>query len=262
VTTVAPMRSHCLGPKTGGRVTAAVDPSNGETGRQVLLLGGFGVVEDGQSHELPPASQRLVGFLALRNRPVLRLHVAATLWTNTSEPKASANLRTTLWRLRHFDPPLVDVTSRHARLADGVGVDARDSVALAHSLIDEPANHLHRARDVLDEPDELLPDWYDDWVLMEREHFRQLRFHALESLCHELSEAGRFGQAVEVGQAAIRAEPLRESAHRALIEAYVAEGNVSEAVRQVERFRRLLKRQLGIEPSARLMQSAQRLGVG
>ncbi len=28
-----------------------------------------------------------------------------------------------------------------------------------------------------------FPDWYEDWVLIEREHFRQLRLHALEALC-------------------------------------------------------------------------------
>jgi DNA-binding SARP family transcriptional activator len=96
---------------------------------------------------------------------------------------------------------------------------------------------------------ELLPDWYEDWVLIEREHFRQLRLHALERLCVELTAAGRFAEATEAGLAAVQGEPLRESAHRVLISAYLAEGNPGEAVRQHAFFSRILKQQLGLEPS-------------
>jgi DNA-binding SARP family transcriptional activator len=97
---------------------------------------------------------------------------------------------------------------------------------------------------------DLLPDWYDDWVVLERERFRQLRLHALEALCRRLTEAGRFGAAVQAGLAAVAGEPLRESAHRILIQAHLAEGNPGEAVRQYHLYRRLLAGELAIEPSA------------
>ena len=42
---------------------------------------------------------------------------------------------------------------------------------------------------------DLLPGWYDEWVVAEREHFRQLRLHALEELCEELTDEGGFGEA-------------------------------------------------------------------
>ena len=56
------------------------------------------------------------------------------------------------------------------------------------------------------------------------------------------------------GLAAVAGEPLRESAHRALITAYLAEGNRSEALRQYRFFRHLLADELGLEPSP-LMES-------
>ena len=59
-------------------------------------------------------------------------------------------------------------------------------------------------------PGQLLPDWYDDWVAVERERLRELRAHALEALCHRLTAAGRFGEATEAGLAVVRDEPLRE----------------------------------------------------
>ena len=96
---------------------------------------------------------------------------------------------------------------------------------------------------------DLLPDCYDDWALVECERFRQLRLHALEALCERLTEAGRYGEAIDAGLAAVRGEPLRESAHRALIKAHLAEGNYVEAGRQYEVCRRIVRDELGIEPS-------------
>ena len=86
-------------------------------------------------------------------------------------------------------------------------------------------------------------------MVTEREHFRQLRLHALEKLCEQLTDEGRFGQAVEAGLAAVSSEPLRESAHRVLIRAYLKEGNWGEAVRQYEACRQVLRHELGIDPS-------------
>jgi DNA-binding SARP family transcriptional activator len=86
-------------------------------------------------------------------------------------------------------------------------------------------------------------------VLLERERFRQLRLHALERLCDRLTAQGRFAEATEAGLAAVAGEPLRESAHRALIRAYLAEGNPGEAVGQYERLRALLRDELGVSPS-------------
>jgi len=58
---------------------------------------------------------------------------------------------------------------------------------------------------------ELLPACYDDWVLAERERFRQLRLHALEALCERLTASRRYGEAIDAGLAAVCAESLRES---------------------------------------------------
>ncbi len=54
------------------------------------------------------------------------------------------------------------------------------------------------------------------------------------------------------GLAAVAGEPLRESAHRALISAYLAEGNPGEAVRQYRRYCAILHKELRLEPSAQM----------
>jgi DNA-binding SARP family transcriptional activator len=100
---------------------------------------------------------------------------------------------------------------------------------------------------------DLLPCWYeDDWVIEEREAFRQNRLHALEILCLMLAQQGRYGEAINAAFSVVRTEPLRESAHRALVMVHLCEGNYGEALRQYERCRILLHDELGIDPSPRL----------
>ena len=69
---------------------------------------------------------------------------------------------------------------------------------------------------------------------------------------NRLTGAGRFAEAFELGLAALAGEPLRESAHRALVRVHLAEGNVGEAVRQYELCRSLLREKLGVEPSEQM----------
>ena len=141
-------------------------------------------------------------------------------------------------------------------MASGVRVDLRESQALAHRLldaVDQPleASDLSGAA-IASLSGELLPDWYEDWVLLEAEDWRQLRLHALEVLAGLLSAAGRYGDAATAALAAVRADPLRESAHAALIRVHLAEHNQSEALREFKRYQDLLRAELDIEPTAQL----------
>jgi DNA-binding SARP family transcriptional activator len=98
---------------------------------------------------------------------------------------------------------------------------------------------------------DLLPGRREPWAEQEREGFRRVRLHALESLCQRLTVLGRFEPAIRAGLLVVEAEPMRESAHRALIEAHLAAGNVSEAVNQYEAFIECCVR-LGLAPGAEL----------
>jgi DNA-binding SARP family transcriptional activator len=228
------------------------DKRDGSSPRAHLaLLKGFELKCDGEPVHLPLSAQRLLAFLALQQRPVNRVYVAGVLWLDASEERANANLRSTLWRLRRPGHELVEATLTHLSLADGVSVDLRLAESHARLLLDQTADWSADPYEVSLSGD-LLPDWYDDWVLVERERFRQLRLHALESLCERMTAAGKFAQAVDAGLSAVSAEPLRESAHRTLVRAYLAEGNVAEALRQYRFCSKVLADDLGIQPSAEM----------
>ena len=217
------------------------------------LLGGFRLVVEADEIPLPMNAQRLVCFLALHDQPLLRVFVGGSLWGEVTEHRAGGSLRSALWRLGRITHPLVTLTSDHISLSPGVDVDLRQGRALAHRVLD-PAQDLDEVAAVSEEvlAADLLPDWTEDWVLMERESYHQLRLRALEALCRRLSAKGRSGQAVQAGMAAVAGEPLRESARSALIEAHIAEKNVGAALREYDAFCQLLSEELGLEPSADL----------
>jgi DNA-binding SARP family transcriptional activator len=215
---------------------------------RLRLLQGFQLECHESEVDLPLSSQRVLAFLALQLRPQTRSYVAATLWMNFEEQRAGASLRSALWRINRCGHPLVAADARALRLMPDVVVDLRESARSAQEVLrGEATNGAVRVHELTS--GDLLPGWYDDWVVTEREHFRQLRLHALEKLCEQLTDERRFGQAVEAGLAAVSSEPLRESAHRVLIRAYLEEGNRGQAIRQYEACRQVLQRELGIDPS-------------
>jgi DNA-binding SARP family transcriptional activator len=216
----------------------------------VHLLKTFRIVSGSRRVVLPRGVQRLVAFVAVQNRPVLRVHAAGSLWTNTSERRAAANLRSALWRLKRCEHAILEADPSELRLARGVSVDLHVAEALAKQLLARgDADGADADPSLL--ANDLLPDWYDDWVLLERERFRQIRLQALETLCDRFSAAGRMNEALAAGLAALEAEPLRESAHRALVRVHLAQGNAIEAIRQYRFYCRLLRR-LQISPSEQM----------
>ncbi|MGE2722353.1 AfsR/SARP family transcriptional regulator [Mycolicibacterium celeriflavum] len=214
---------------------------------EVTLLGGFGLTYGGCEVVLPMGGQRLVAILALRGR-MSRSRLAGALRPETTEQRAHASLRTGIWRVNQAASGLV--VARNGQ----VGLDARARVDVAELVRRSVAV---MGGEELDVPmlypgelgTELLPDWDDPWLTDERERLRQLRLHMLERVADRLTVAGQFGLAIEVAFSVLQADMLRESAHRALVRAHLAEGNVVEARRAYAACELLLNRELGVAPT-------------
>jgi DNA-binding SARP family transcriptional activator len=158
---------------------------------ELVMLDGFELLVDGYAVPLTPNSQRLLAFLALNDRPLSRSFVAGCLWLEASDGRAGANLRSALWRLRQASAGVVQVTGDRLAVAESVRVDVREAVAHARRVVGDPEVPSAGDLDGAELLGELLPDWYDDWVLVERERLRQLRVHALEHICRRLTALGR-----------------------------------------------------------------------
>ncbi len=215
------------------------------------LLRSFQLTADGREVAVSLSGQKLLALLALSVRPLTRTFIAGTLWSNCTEERAYGNLRSAIWRIRAQQQDVLEACGECLTLTADVKVDVREAEALAARLLHGIASGEHECDGSLLSWD-LLPTWAEDWVLVERERLRQMRMHALERWCERLVAAGRWGDAVSIGVLAVQAEPLRESAHRALIAAHIAEGNVGEALAQYAYFKRLVREELDLAPSAQM----------
>jgi DNA-binding SARP family transcriptional activator len=219
-------------------------------GSVVHLFAGPYVTMGAERLEVPEGSKQLLAFVALRRRRVERRQAAGTLWPFGDEERAAGNLRSALWRLRRAGINVLVADKWSLALSTEVLVDLHLTEQWATRLIEGRADgrDLAVSPSVIDALD-LLPGFYDEWVLMERERIRQRILHALEALSERLAAAGRFADAIEAALLATSAEPLRESAQRALIKAHIAEGNLTEARRSYHAYRDLVYRELGVAPS-------------
>jgi DNA-binding SARP family transcriptional activator len=225
---------------------APADPSR----PRLTLLGGFGLHLGRDTVPLGSSSRRLVALLALHGPDLPRSYVAGLLWGDSTEARASGCLRSALWKLRVAGLGVVGTRGDSLALSPDIDVDVKHVTNLGRAVV---AGSFSEDAFTLLEPRfsaELLPGWHDEWVLGERERHRQLSLHALESLCEYLTATGRYGAAVLAGLTAVDREPLRESAHRALVKVYLAEGNAAEAIRRYQQYEAIAARDLGVEPSA------------
>lgn len=218
---------------------------------RLSLVGGFTLTRDGHAVHPTPLGQRIIAYLALSPHALPRARLAGTLWSDYPTDRALANLRAGLWRLRDSESP-VKATRWTVFLSEDLVVDVAVLRDFAERALGDTGVHPHLEGPLSDlaRAGEILPDWDDEWLHVERERFIQIRLHALEVLCEHYAAIGQFGIAVELCLAAVADAPLRESAQRQLIRVYLAEGNRADAMRQYESYRRAMHDELGLDAAA------------
>jgi len=226
---------------------SAADGQDGCRTWTLRLLGGLTLGCNGRPVQLPAGTQRLIALAAVLDRPIGREEAAALLWPETGRQRAAGNLRSAWWRAQQvLDPGLLSdaCVLRHG---PQLQIDLAAATAVAESLLDSPADGqllLHCG--------DLLPGWYDDWVLMPQERFAQLRVTALINYAGDLLAEGRYARSIQAAVAAATADPLRDSAQAAVIRAHLARHDVATAMACYRAFRTRLRGELGVDPSAEL----------
>jgi DNA-binding SARP family transcriptional activator len=87
-----------------------------------------------------------------------------------------------------------------------------------------------------------------EWLTIERERLRQSVLDVCARLLTQHLAQKSTACALRVAQRKLTIDPLDEETHRALMELYAAEGRTAMAVRQYQTCRKILARELGIEP--------------
>ena len=233
---------------------------------RLALLGGFSAAAtDGTKHELPTRKSRLLlaylavpaGFAHSRSR------LAALFWPDRAEAQARASLRNALSALRAVLPAGAIETSRSTvRLVPGF-IDS--DVARLEALSSELPGDFE-LQDGLALSGELLAGIdvhegaLEDWLTLERTRCRGQAQRLLQAVADRMGECGMENEAVEVANALVALDPLREKSYRFLMQLHEAQGDRSSALAEFRRCRDMLWSELGVRPSRETVELAERIG--
>lgn len=222
----------------------------------LCLLGGFDFASDVATGPLLSRKARaMMAYLALQSgHAQSREKLASLLWGCNSESQARTNLRQALSAVRKATHAsgggrfLTEGDTISLNLDDLDFDVARFEALAAGSAPEQLEQALNVYRGDLLEGFGLKEEPFEDWLRLERERLRAIVVAVLEKLVVHHSAAGDLASSVRAATRLLALEPLREDIHRALMRAYVAQGRVNLALKQYERCRDALQRQLDVRP--------------
>jgi predicted ATPase/DNA-binding SARP family transcriptional activator len=217
---------------------------------KIRLLGQFSLQLNGQTVELSSRSaQSLLAFLLLhKDTRFRREKISGILWPELDETTARKNLRQDLWRLRK-------TLGSEYFFADRVslGFEAEDNIELDITSLEDEAQWSSGRKDILkhveDFGGELLPGFYEEWVVLERERLNAIYENHIRLLINKLLEQHRWMDAIQCSECWIAHGECPEFAYRSLLIAYSGLGDLSKVSQIFSRCEVSLDKELGVKPS-------------
>jgi predicted ATPase/DNA-binding SARP family transcriptional activator len=232
----------------------------------LALLGRFGLQLDGVAVELPSRpAQSLLAYLLLHHGVAHRRErLAGLLWPDTNESSARRNLRQALWQIRRALGAAADSVLQADDLTITVQLDDRHQLDVAR--LDRPLDGQLTLEELIERASayagELLPGFYDDWLLLERERLQAHFERTMQRLLDALVEDARWPQVLEWAERWIALGHTPEPAYRAAMLAHAAQGDSARMAESYRRCVEALERDLGVEPSEQTRQLFERLRNG
>jgi DNA-binding SARP family transcriptional activator len=219
---------------------------------EIRLLGGLEIAADGRRVSLPTRkAEALLARLAFRpGTPVARAELAALLWPDRPDAQGRGSLRQALASIRRaFEEAGAPGPSAGG---DSVALDPRgisvDLARLEAALAQD--THVALALGILRGP--LLAgfppveDTFDSWVDAER---AALARRLLAAIRAALARGGPDPDALALADAALAIDPAFEEGWCARMRALAARGDRAGALREYERCRDALRRELSVAPA-------------
>ncbi|MEP6895738.1 MAG: BTAD domain-containing putative transcriptional regulator, partial [Chloroflexota bacterium] len=221
---------------------------------QIRLLGQFDIRLNGKRVTIPTrAAQSLFAYLVLTaGTPHRREKLAGTFWPDTTDDNARKNLRQELWRIRKALSAQQASTNDYL-LAQELTIAFNRSAQywLDVAQLERPEIDLESLTANLSlYQGELLPGFYEDWIMLERERIRSLFENKMEQLLKQLVAAERWTAVQEQGERWLALGNTLEPAYRAMMLAYGARGDMAKVSSTYQRCMEELREQFGLEPSA------------
>jgi predicted ATPase/DNA-binding SARP family transcriptional activator len=225
---------------------------------EIRLLGRFELRLDGEPIEISSRPSRmLLSYLVLtRMKQHPREKIAGLIWPDSTETNARKNLRQALWRLRKAigEAYLLNDTQS---IAFNPTSDFWLDVAV---LEEKEQQHIVDAISAYE--GELLPGFYDDWILLERDRLEAIYERKMHQFIEQLIQEQRWEDVLNWGEHWIAKGQIPEAAYRALMRAHAAVGELSKVEMVYRRCIDALLHDIGVEPSAETEQLYRRLLAG
>ncbi len=212
----------------------------------IRLFGRPSIEVDGEVRRAPRGrkSWAVLTYVLLAERPPSRRHLAELLFHDADDPLGA--LRWSLAEVRRALRPFGEVGGDPVRISFIAPVAPTIDVL---ALGDEEMRQTSSG--------ELLEgmyfdgsDAFDSWLLVERRRLAGLIESGLhEDALNSLSR-GHVAQATALASQLVQINALDENFHELLVRCLATSGQRDAAIRQAERCRELMVRELGIEPSA------------
>lgn len=239
----------------------------------IQLLGGFQLTYDGTplTTLTQGRQQALLAYLLLHHHaPQLRHQIAFRFWPETNDEQALKNLRRLLTGLFQACPTLkpwivsnqrtlqwqnhlalqLDV-AEFEQICQQIDHDSSRGVTDRLLPLAEQARQLYRG--------ELLPGFYDEWVLAARQQFQELYHTLLLRLIDTWQQQGDYQTALRYTKLLLEHDPISEHAYYRLIELQALLGNTAGAIQTYRLCQAVLQRELDVEPGPALQALYQRL---
>ena len=230
---------------------------------EIYLLGRFEVQTNGEPVELPSRpAQMLLAYLALQPEIQHRRDkVAGRLWPESAESNAKANLRHALWKLRQSigedmieaDRSSLKLSQKKTEQIDALQLETwAEEATRAEEWIQWAA--LYKG--------ELLPGWYEEWVVRERERLEALFQRHMPTALEAMVDEQRWDSVLKWSERWIALGHVPEHAYRALMTAHAVLGDSAAVAATYERCAKALRSELGVEPSPETKSHYEALAAG
>jgi WD40 repeat protein/DNA-binding SARP family transcriptional activator len=221
---------------------------------QVRLLGQFSIhIDDVPIYINSRPAQSLLAYLIINaGRHFRREKLAGLFWPDTTEENARNNLRQALWRVRKsldINAPQPLFVVDEINIAFNASSDYHLDVLELEANLNEDISLPRLIEIVSLYQGELLPGFYDDWVVLERERLNSIFEARMGSLIEGLVENQNWTEVIAWSEKWISLGGVPETAYRGLMMAHISQGDISKMAATYRRCEKAMRNELGVAPS-------------
>ncbi len=206
----------------------------------------------------------LIYLAAEAGRPHSREILAEMLWPGLPQGSALGNLRFALSNLRATigdrtaQPPFLLITNEtlHFNAESDFSLDVRAFLENTETATNKLPG-IERLRHAVALYRGAFMEGFsagesmalEEWIALKREQFSRRMLNALRQLAEYYEGRGEYEQALQFAWRQVELEPWLEEGHQLLMRVLALSGQRSAALAQYETCRRILDKELGVEPS-------------